>query len=1016
MKRLFSKKWQWCFLLLLAVSILQQPYAMAQTQSFKGTVVDNQGMPLPGVNVSIKGTKVGMTTNNDGRFVLVSPTASSTLVFTFVGFQVLERAVTTGEEVKVTLLEDNQQLGEVVVVGYGKQKKVNLTGSVSIISGKMLTERPVASASLALQGNAPGVTIRQQSGVPGGDGGGISIRGIGSISAGSNPLVLVDNVEMSLDAIDPSSIESISVLKDAAASSIYGSRAANGVILVTTKRGGTGVKVNFNSTFTKQEAVDLPDKVNALEHMQYWDVAQANSGLPLTFTNQIAAYKEFGADNFSRFDTDWKALVLTNNGLMHNHNLNISAGTEKIKVFASGAFLDQNGLTANTNYKRTDLRFNTDVTLASNLTASMDLVLNKTDRNWPGNGTPTSIMRYMLGLPAIAPGRFDTGEWGEGWSNNNPAAQAEDGGFNNVVGDSRIISGTLNYKPIKDLELVANYSSNAFLARTRIMQGQYDIYNADVANNKLVFARAWPLNNSITDNMAQTNRDLFRVQATYSKSLGDHNFKVLGGFSTEKFSTSGVNGSRINVISEDFPYLNAGESVGVNATGGISEFNMASAFGRVNYDYKEKYLLEVNGRFDASSRFIKENWWKLFPSVSAGWRISQEDFWSDISNVVSEAKLRASYGTLGNQNLSSYYPTYPTYTTNSGTAYYFGNVVNSGYALTTASNPLIQWETSKVLNIGLDLSLLKNRLSVTADYFRRDITDMLTPDLIPKYVGLNPPFINIGAMRNSGWELGLTWKDKISDFSYQITGNVSDVKNEIIDIAGKDYIAGSRITREGYAHESYYGYKADGLFQSQAEIDAAPFHYATTKPGDIRYVDINGDKKIDANDRAVLGNFFPRYEYSLNLATQFKGFDFTAFFQGVGKMDNYLSGTGTQPFFSTSFQGSMYKHQADFWSPTNTGAAYPRLTANSNTNNYQTSSFWMRDASYLRLKNVVLGYTLPKTVTDKVKIGSARLYVSGQNMITWSNYFPGFDPEQRDTGGEFYPIMTTYTVGLNVNF
>jgi len=1021
MKRLISKKWQWSLLLLLVVSILQQPYAWGQTQALSGKVVDQQGGPIPGVNVSIKGTRTGMTTNDDGRFTLSATQENNTLVFTFVGYQTQEIAARIGANITVTLLENNEQLGEVVVVGYGTQKKVNLTGSVSVISGKDLTERPVASTSLALQGAAPGVTIRQQSGVPGGDGGGISVRGVGSMSAGSNPLVLVDNVEMSLDAIDPNSIESISVLKDAAASAVYGSRAANGVILVTTKRGGNGVKVSYNSNFTKQEAVDLPVKVTALEHMQLWDVAQANSGLPLTFKDKIAEFQNLGADNFSRFDTDWKALVLTNNGLMQNHNINVSAGTEKIKVFASGGFLDQNGLTANTNYKRTDLRFNTDVALTSKLSASMDLVLNKSDRNWPGNSSPTAIIRYMLGLPAIAPGRFDNGEWGEGWSNNNPAAQAEDGGFEKFVTDSRIISGTLNYKPFDGLELLANYSSNAAVSRNRRMQGQYDIYEADVANNELKFARSWPLNNAITDNFGQTKIDMFRTQATYTKALGVHNFKLLAGFSTEKFTTGGVNATRLNLISEDFPYLNTGDAIGQSLSGGINEFNMASVYSRLNYDYKEKYLLELNGRFDASSRFIEENWWELFPSVSAGWRISKEDWWSGLSNVINEAKIRGSYGALGNQSISegglpNYYPTYPKYNTGLGYAYYFNNVMNSGYALTAAANPGIRWETSKILDIGADFSLINNRLNITADYFRRDITDMLQVDLIPTYVGLSAPFINIGTMRNTGWELSLGWKDKIKDFNYQLTANLSDVKNEIIDLNGQEYISGAVITKEGYAYNSYFGYKADGLFQTQAEIDSGPFHYATTKPGDIRYQDINGDNKIDAKDRTVLGNYFPRYEYSFNVAAQFKGFDFTAFFQGVGQMENYLSGTGTQPFFSSSFQGSMYEHQKDYWSPENTTAAYPRLTANSNTNNYQTSSFWMGDASFLRLKNVVLGYTLPAAITNKIKIASARIYVSGQNLKTWSNYFPGFDPEQKDTGGEFYPIMTTYTVGLNVNF
>ncbi len=1017
----FTPKRQWCALLLLLLATFLQLHAAGQNHTFKGKVTDSQGLPLADVSVQVKGTNIGATTAADGQFQLSAPQAAATLMFSFIGYDSQEVQATATAAVYVTLLETNKQLGEVVVVGYGTQKKVNLTGSVSVIDGKTLTSRPVASTSLALQGAAPGVTVTQQSGVPGGDGGTIRIRGIGSINAGQEPLILVDNVEMSLNAIDPNNIASISVLKDAAAAAVYGSRAANGVVLITTKRGAKGVSVNYSSYLSKQQPTDLPVKVNALDHMKLWDVAQANAGLPPAFAKQIADYEQLGPDNFSRFNTDWEKLILVNNGLMHNHNLNVSAGNDMIKIFASGGYLSQNGLTANTDFKRTDLRFNTDVALSKKLSASMDLVLNRSNRNWPGNSSPEAIIRYMLGLPAIAPGQYNTGEWGEGWSNSNPAAQAKDGGFDNLVSDSRIISGTITYKPVKGLELLANYSSNFWANRGRRLQGQYEIYNADVANNQLVFARLWPNFNALFDNNSQNTRNLFRTQASYNKEFGNHNVTILGGFSTESFSTSNVNAFRQNLISENLPYLDAADPLGQTLSGGLNEYKMASAYARLNYNYQEKYLLEVNGRFDASSRFRKDNWWKLFPSVSAGWRISQENFWEGISSVINDAKIRASYGSLGNQNLSNYYPTYALYNSGSAYEYYFNNVVNAGYALTTAANPSIKWETSKILDVGVDLGMLNNRLTLTADYFQRDIIDMLQLDAVPRYVGLGAPFINIGSMRNTGWELGLGWREKRGEFSYNVQLNVSDVKNEVMDLGGKEYISGSRITKEGYALDSYFGYIADGLFQSQEEINSAPFHFGNTKPGDIRYRDISGpkgvpDNKIDAYDRTVLGHYFPRYEYSANLGAQFKGFDLTAFFQGVGKRDNYLSGTGSQPFYSASFQGTIFEHQKDYWSPENTDAAYPRLTPNSITNNYVTSSFWMKSGAYLRLKNLMLGYTLPQAVTSAVRIKTARIYVSGQNLVTWKNFFPGFDPEQRDTAGEFYPIMKTYTVGLNVNF
>lgn len=1009
------------WVLILLLSVCRPPLTLAQSQTIRGNVTGTQGEVLPGVSVVVKGSTTGTTTDAEGTYQLNVSSGPGTLVFSFMGMESKEVNYTGPGTLNVQLSDDLKTLNEVVVVGYGTQKKVNLTGAVAVVDGEKLTNRQVASTSLALQGAVPGVTITQQSGLPGGDAGTIRIRGIGSVNAGQNPLILIDNVEMSLDAIDPNNIASISILKDAAAAAVYGSRAANGVVLITTKRGASGVSVSYNAYVTKQEATALPQKVNALDHMKLWDVAQVNSGLPPAFTQQIADYEQLGPDNFTRFNTDWKNLVLTNNGLMQNHNLNVSAGTEKIKVFASGSFLDQNGLTANTNYKRTDLRFNTDLALTKKLSASLDLVLNQTNRLWPGQNLPEGIIQRMLGYPATAPGRYDTGEWGEGWSNANPAAQAEDGGFSRQKVDSRILKGTLTYKPIDGLELLATYSSNYYTTTNRNFTDQYDIYDADPANNTLVLARPWPALNSYAEGRSENVQNLFRTQATYNRSFGNHNITLLGGFSTEDFTSTFISASRQNLLSADRPYLDSGDPLGETLSGGENRFSMVSAYSRINYNYKEKYLLEVNGRWDASSRFRESNWWKLFPSVSAGWRISEEGFWSGLSGVVNDAKLRASYGALGNQALSGYYPTFSLFESGSGYNYYFGDKINAGYALTTAANPDIRWETSKILDIGADLGLLKNRLTITADFFQRDIVDMLQRVPVPTYVGLGSPFVNVGSMRNSGWELGTGWRGKAKDFSYQVQFNLSDVKNKVLNNGGTPIIAGGRIQQEGQALDSYYGYIADGLFQSEEEVKNAPFHFGNTKPGDVRYRDISGpegkpDNKIDNYDRTILGNYFPRYEYSLNLGGQYKGFDLTVFFQGVGKRDNYLSGTGSQPFYSASFQGSIYEHQKDYWTPENPGAAYPRLTNNSIGNNYVISSYWIRSSAYLRLKNLVVGYTVPAVVSKKVRLNSARIYFSGQNLVTWDKFFPGFDPEQRDTGASLYPIMKTYTVGLNLKF
>ncbi|PWG81765.1 SusC/RagA family TonB-linked outer membrane protein [Pararcticibacter amylolyticus] len=1027
MTGLFTQTKRYALLMTLLFSFLASITAIGQTKLVKGRVTDAGGEALPGVSVLVKGAKTGTTTDNQGRFSL-NVSGGATLVFTFIGFQTAEIKVQAAAELNVVLKEVSSQLNEVVVVGYGTQKKVNLTGSVSVVGGEEMAKRPVASASMALQGIAPGVTVTQASGLPGSDQGTIRIRGIGSFRAGQDPLVLIDNIEMSLDAIDPNNIETISVLKDAAAAAIYGSRAANGVVLITTKRGKKdATTVQYTSYLAKQEAGNFPNKVTAVEHMQYLNMARQNIGQAAGFSESlINDYINLGADNFERFDTDWIDQVLSNNGVMQNHNLSLSAGTDKIKMYASGSFLDQNGITENTKMKRYDLRFNTDVALAKNLQASMDLTLNKQDRNWPGGASPNFIISQAIGLPANQPGVFNSGEYGEGWANRNPIALARSSGFDNRVTNTRVIAGSLKYTPVKGLELLATYNSNSFNLRNRKLIKQYQVYTADVVNNALVPSVLYPANNSLSDVITENTRDMFRTQATYTRSFGKHNVSLLGGFSTENLKISGIGGSTVINLDPGKPYLTNGDMSQVGLLGEENRFKMASVYSRINYNYDEKYLIEANGRWDATSRFLQDNWWGLFPSVSAGYRISQEGFWESIKPVVNEAKIRASYGSLGNQNIQDdsgvplYYPAYSAYGTNY--PYYFNNEINNGYAVSQAAYAGIKWETSTQFDIGIDLGFLKNRLSVTADYYRRDIKDMLQNIPIPSYVGLSAPYINAGSMRNTGWELTAGWKDNINDFRYQVQLTLSDVKNKAIDLNGQEYLSGLLISREGYPLNSYYGYVADGLYQTDQEVTSGPSRWnSVTKAGDIRYKDISGpngqpDGVIDNYDRAILGNSFPRYEYSANFTAQWKGFDLTAFFQGVGKKDNYLSGTGSQAFFSGQFQGTMFDYMKDFWTPENPGASYPRLTINNTSHNYDNSSYWIRSGAYLRLKNLVVGYTLPKSITSRAKIGLVRFYVSGQNLFTWDSFYPGFDPEINNSNGEFYPIMKTYTFGLNVNF
>lgn len=986
----------------------------------RGQVTNDLGESVPGATVTVKGTGRSTSTDGEGYFSLDQVDGNATLIISGISIETYELPLQGRASVSVVVKTSIKGLNQLVVVGYATQKKVNLTGSVSVIDGADLVKRQVASTSVALQGMAPGVMVTQQSGLPGSDAATIRIRGISSMFAGQNPLVLIDNVIMNLDAIDPNNIESISILKDAAAVSIYGSRAANGVILITTKRGGQKTtSVEYNTYVGVQQATNLPQKVSALDHMKLYDIGLQSVDRPTVFTDAIAEYEQFGPDNFARFSTDWKDLVLSNNGLMHSHNLNVSGGSDRISLYASGSYLRQNGLTANTSFERFDFRFNTDIKVLKNLTASMDMVLNKTDRQWPST-SPNILMMHMVGLPAYLPGKFDGGEYGEAWNNVNPIAQAEAGGFARAVGKTNILTGTLRYTPAKGLDLLATYSSNMSRPRTRTMTKQYQVYTADLDNNVLVPGQVYPATNGLTESWNETVQNLFRTQASYTRDLGQHHFSLLGGFSTEDYESTSMAGSRQNFINPDMPYLDIGDAGTMMNSGGISQWSIVSFYSRLNYQFGSKYLLELNGRWDASSRFAEGNRWGFFPSVSAGWRLSQENFWSSLSGTIDEAKLRVSYGVLGNQNLSSFYPTVSQFFPGDNYNYFFNNTIVSGYAVTQASNPNIKWESSRQLDFGIDLGLLRNRLTITADYYKREIYNMLQVLPIPLMVGLSAPYVNAGSMENTGWELALGWRDNIGSFKYGVRFNLSDVRNRVIDLNGEEYISGLTIIRENHPIDSYFGYIAEGLFQTQAEIDNAPTHFPTTKPGDVKYRDISGadgkpDGIIDNYDRAVLGNSFPRYEYSFNLDASWKGFDLMVFFQGVGKRDNYMSGIGAWAFHSTNFQGSAYEHHKDYWTPENPNASYPRLTVGID-NNQKNSSYWIRSGAYLRLKNIMLGYTLPAALTNALHIGTMRFFVSGQNILTLDKFYPGFDPERDNNTGQFYPIMKTYSVGATMKF
>lgn len=989
-----------------------------QKKQITGTVVDASGLAVIGANIMEVGTTNGTVTDADGEFTL-NVEENAVIHISYIGY--LEQNINAKgiSNINVTLQEDTQSLDEVIVVGYGTQKKANLTGAVSSVKGDDISKRIVAQSSTALQGMIPGLTITQQSGQPGYDGGSLNIRGIGSISAGTQPLVLVNNVEMGLNNINPNTIESISVLKDAASSSIYGSRAANGVILITTKRGNTqNTRIQYNYNIGSQSATNLPRKVNSIEHMEMYDIALQNVGREPVFTADILDYKNNPIDNFTRFNTDWVDLLLTNNGLMQSHNISLSSGLKNINIYANASYLSQNGLTPNTNLDKYNLVLNNDLNIFENLKLKIDLISDKSIINQPYN-SPSLLIMHMVGLPAVLPAKFEDNTYGEAWNNFNPVAMAEVGGFNKSIQKTNLISTSLVYKPISEIELLANYSVRNIKNTTRNMQKQYQVFLPDKENNVLTPGPLYPGTNSLNESWSESTYRSGRVQLTYNKTFKSHNFNFISGYSLEDYIGSNISAGRQNFINQEMSYLDIGDASTMTNSGGIGEWSLMSIYSRINYNYENKYLLEINGRYDGSSRFSKDQRWGFFPSFSIGWRMSEEDFWNPISNIINSSKLRVSYGVLGNQSLSSNYPTVSMYNTGENYNYFFGNSIVSGYALTEANNPMITWESAKQFNVGTDLSFINNKLFLTADYFVKNIYNLLQRLPIPILVGVSAPYVNAGMMKNNGWEIALEWRDKFREVNYGIALNVSDVTNKVIDLKGEEYINGLEIIKEGEAINSYYGYISDGLFQSTEEITSSPFHFQTTKPGDIKYKDISGpegkpDNIIDNFDRSILGNSFPRYEYSLNTDLNWRNFDFSLFFQGVGKKDNYLRGIGAWAFYSASYQGSAFDFHKDSWSTENQNAEFPRLTVGID-NNQKNSDYWIKSGAYLRLKNLVFGYTLPITFTKKLNISHVRLFFSGQNLFTLDDFYKGFDPERDDNNGQFYPLMKTYNFGINLS-
>ncbi|MBC7887209.1 MAG: TonB-dependent receptor [Ferruginibacter sp.] len=1043
-----------CMLLILLTTLLG---VKAQDIKVTGTVTESAtGKPLESASVTIKGKGKGVPTNVNGVFSITVP-KGETLVVSSIGYNGKE-VNADNAVVNVSLDKSDNNLADVVVVGYGTQKRANLSGSVVQLNNASLIKRQVSSATQVLQGLAPGVTVQQQSGKPGADGASIRIRGEGSILGNSNPLIVIDGLQMptgtgqdALNNIDPNVIESVTVLKDAASTAIYGNRASAGVILVKTKRANSkGLQVSYNNFFSKQSFTALPKRVGAIEHMELSNIAYLNqfpTGTALPFTiAQIDKYKSTPANNFDVINTDWENELLTNSGLMQNHNVQLMSGGERLNIFSSFTFFDQKGLIQNNSFKKYDIRFNPEFKLSDKLTLSGVLGLTNNTTINPSTGSAEFIIRQAIGLPAIGGGRYGDGMFGTAAQSNNrnPIAMAEATGTSNTSGNTLLTRMALNYKPVKGLELEASWGREKRNPYTKTFQKNADIYTPNLTTGKYDKTSVWPGVTRLNETWRNDVYQVFSGQAIYAfKVKSDHSFKILAGAQQELTTQYFFGASREGFINPTQPYLNLGSS-NIQNNAGANELALVGFFGRLNYGFRDKYLFELNARRDGSSRFsqAKDKQWGNFGSASVAWVFSKEKFFNDISKYISFGKLRGSFGGNGNQNIGSNYvfdafyqqSNYGAIGNINGTNPYFNNLNTLGVAILQFANPDLSWETSQQWNVGLDLSFAKH-FTFTADVYNRTVKNMILPRSLPSSAGgLNDPFVNAGSMENKGWELSLNYKTKVNKWGFDATFMLSDVKNNVIGLVdGLPFIGGgSSRTQSGYALNSYYGLKASGYYADSNDIKASPTLYGAgwstnpaigPKPGDLKYQDISGvdgkpDGKIDDNDRTFIGNNFPRFEYSINLNVSYQNFDLNIFGQGVGKRENFLSGTGAVPFLATDFIPSLLDIHKNYWTPQNQNATFPRLLAGggSYTNNFRASDWYIRSAAFFRLKNINLGYKLPANVVSKAKLAAVRVFISTQNLFTITKAFDGFDPEIDNANGEFYPVMRTYTAGLNVTF
>ena len=996
--------------------------ATVNASNVTGVVVDASGVPLIGVNVLEKGTTNGTITDFDGKFTLNVSSPNAKLVISYIGYVSQEVSAPKNGELKVVLKEDTETLEEVVVVGYGTQKKANLSGSVSSVDSEQLQNRPIQNVSSGLQGLMPGVTITGTNGAPGMDSGNIRVRGTGTLNSAS-PYILIDGVESeTMGDLDPNDIASISVLKDAASAAIYGSKAANGVILITTKRGSTGKpKISYSGYISFQNTTETIDRLSSYEYASmYNDALKSEDKAPRFTPDEIQKFKDGTDPNYP--NTDWYDLAYKT-GIQHRHNINISGGNEHAKYMGSLGYLNQTGVLPNAGREQFNARTNLDMKITKRLSAKINLayIKNKYDDASSAyyGGSSDQIIRQLNLISPWIVNRYEDGTYGT-ISDGNPIAWLDSG--MKVTRDNYNFTGlaSLDYKILDELTLTLTGSYVNDLQNYKYFQ-PFIQYNPNKASDP----------SSLDERYYRWDRTNYDVLLNYDKTFGKHNLKGLAGWHTEKYNYKYMKAYRKNFPNDNLTDMNAGDAATQTNEGYSRELAMISWFARVNYDFAGKYLLEANIRADASSRFAKGNRWGYFPSFSGAWRISEENFMKGAQNWLSNLKIRGSWGMLGNQDAlnsadasGAFYPAINTYEI--GATYPFGGALNSGYYQGSFRLNTITWEKAKTWGVGIDFGLFNNKVTGSVDYYNRKTEGIMMDVAVPNEFALSPYKDNVGEMVNRGVELNISYNDKWGDWSFGAAANFAYNHNEITDLGGVDYLETGYSQRNavGFAMNSYYLYQADGFFNSQEEADAFtakygnPFGGGKFKAGDIRYVDTDGNGTLNGKDRVMANSSDPVYTFGLNLNAGWKGFDLSLMFNGAAKVSRLFDAHEVYGAFSgdAGHPASIWK---DAWTETNHDASMPRIFTDTNSpssSRNAVSTFWLQNTNYLRLKNLQLGYTLPKSLLANWGIDNVRFYYSVENLFTIDNMKINIDPEATSQRLSSYPLLRTHAFGVNITF